>query len=223
MGRHLSEHERACCQSDIYSDIGVAEHRHKRKMAYSKQGANVTVYATADQFSGTLYKSTDGGQTWTEMVAARGFADGQGFYDISVGVDPTNANNVYIGGQAGSLIFKRSTNGGTTFTSSVAGLHADVHAITVAPSNPNVIYHGNDGGIWKSVDGGTTWIDLNNSTFSATHTKELRCIPPTAISRSPARRIMVPRSCVAIRPSSGLILVMAAIRSSITMQTTRRT
>ena len=138
------------------------------KLAINKVGAVVTVYATVDQSSGTLYKSTDGGATWVNKPAANGFAGGQGFYDLSVGLDPTNASNVYVGGNTGANIFRNSTDGGTSFGSSVTGLHADVHAIAVSASNPATIYHGNDGGIWKSTDSGATWTSLNNSTFSAT-------------------------------------------------------
>jgi hypothetical protein len=141
------------------------------KLAINKVGSTVTVYAATEEGSpnGRLYKSVDGGATFgADLAAADGFAGSQGFYDIAVAVDPTNASNVYLGGNVGSNIFLYSTNAGASFNSSVTGLHADVHAIAVAPSNPAVIYHGNDGGIWKSTDSGGTWASLNNSTFSAT-------------------------------------------------------
>ena len=141
------------------------------KIAINKVGSVVTAYVATEEGSpnGRLYKSTDGGATFgAALSAANGFAGTQGFYDIAVAVDPTNANNVYLGGNVGSGIFMYSTTGGTSFNSSVTGLHADVHAIAVAPSDPAVIYHGNDGGIWKSTDSGANWTSLNNSTFSAT-------------------------------------------------------
>ena len=78
-------------------------------------------------------KSIDGGVTWAQVGGYFGFCSGQCFYDIVVTVDPTNANNVYTGGSSGSNIFNRSTNGGTTFTSSATRLHADVHAIVGGP------------------------------------------------------------------------------------------
>ena len=82
-----------------------------------------------------LLKSTDGGATFGAAIAAvTGFAGGQCFYDIAVGVDPTNANNVSVGGNTGNNIYRYSRNGGTTFTTSVTGLHADVHCIAYAPS-----------------------------------------------------------------------------------------
>ncbi len=155
------------------------------KLAANKVGSVVTVYAVTDEGSpdsGRLYKSTDGGASFgPSLSAANGFAGGQGWYDLVVAVDPTNANKVYIGGTINSDgtdgIFEYSTDGGVTFTGSVTGLHADTHAIAVAPSNPSVIYHGNDGGIWKSTDAGLNWTSLNNSTFSATQFQGLSVHP----------------------------------------------
>jgi hypothetical protein len=143
------------------------------KLATAKVSGVTTVYATTSEDfgndEGQLYKSVDGGATFgTPLPGADGFAGFQGFYDIAVAVDPTNANKVYIGGNTGGNIFKYSTTGGTTFNSSVTGLHADVHAIAVAPSNPLVIYHGNDGGVWRSDNSGLAWLSRNTAGFSAT-------------------------------------------------------
>ncbi len=70
----------------------------------------------------------------------------------------------------------RSTNG-TTFTRSDTGLHADTHALAVAPSNPAIVYVGNDGGIWRSSDSGATWVSKNNSGFSATQFQSVAVHP----------------------------------------------
>src|SRR5262249_19841751 len=70
-----------------------------------------------------------------------------------------------------------SADGGTSFTISERGLHVDTHAINVAPSNSSVIYHGNDGGIFKSTDAGVSWSSLNNSQFSATQTQYIATHP----------------------------------------------
>ena len=138
------------------------------KLALARVGSNVTVYATTGEANGSLYKSTNGGVSFgTALASVTGFAGGQSFYDIAVGVDPTNANNVSVGGNVGNNIYRYSRDGGATpFPSSVTGLHADVHWIAYAPSDPNVIYHLNDGGIWKSFDAGLNWISLNNSTLN---------------------------------------------------------
>ncbi len=121
---------------------------------------------TAGNGAGRILKSTDGGATFTQVNAVT-FCNAQCFYNIAVAVDPTNVNNVYIGGTLANT-FSRSTNGGTTFVASQANLHTDSHVIAVSPSTPTTIYFGSDGGIYKSTDGGGTWASLNNTTFRAT-------------------------------------------------------
>ncbi|MBL8299735.1 MAG: hypothetical protein JNN30_15470 [Rhodanobacteraceae bacterium] len=125
---------------------------------------------------GKVYKSIDGGTTWTELAAARGYCQGQCFYDLPVYTEPGNPNIVYTGGAGNSAdpettpsFFMRSNDGGTTFASKVrspstnTALHADVHSIVSWPGRPNEIWVGNDGGIWKSTDRGDTWQNLNTS------------------------------------------------------------
>jgi hypothetical protein len=119
--------------------------------------------------------TTPGLFTW-QPVVTNNFCGLQCFYDIAIAVDPTNANRVYLGGDP-SLPFGISTNGGTSFTSSSSGLHVDSHVIAVAPSAPSIIYFGSDGGIYKSVDSGSSWIPLNNSQFSATQFQSIAVHP----------------------------------------------
>ncbi|MEY2561282.1 MAG: hypothetical protein QOG51_1697 [Verrucomicrobiota bacterium] len=150
------------------------------KLAINKVGETVTVYVASEEGlpNGKLYKSTDGGATFGPALAgAKGFAGVQGFYDIAIALDPSNADRVYVGGNTGDNIFLYSTNGGTSFNFSTTGLHADVHAIAIAPSNTAVIYHGNDGGIWRSTNFGSNWTSLNNNTFSATQFQSLAIHP----------------------------------------------
>src|SRR5207248_3746626 len=115
--------------------------------------------------------------TFSPLPAANGFADGQGSYNIAVAIDPTNAINIYVAGTLnGTFLFSR--DGGQTFTPSNDRLHVDSHMVGVAPSNPSVIYTGNDGGVWQSTDAGVTWLrDRNNSTFSATQFQSIAVHP----------------------------------------------
>jgi PKD repeat protein/photosystem II stability/assembly factor-like uncharacterized protein len=138
----------------------------RTELAINKTGNAVTVYAASALGTGSVYRSTDGGQTWALMVD-NDFCSPQCFYDIAIDVDPTNANRVYLGGSP-VLAFGISTNGGTSFAPSQTGLHADSHAIAVAPSNPQIIYFSSDGGIYRSDNAGATWASLSNNTFSAT-------------------------------------------------------
>lgn len=159
---------------------GVGTSASRTELAIQRSVAGVvTVYAASGFNGGTLQRSQDGGATWTQQID-NNFCGGQCFYDIAVEVDPTNADRVYLGGTGATTTFTISTNGGTTFTSSANGLHTDSHAITVAPSDPSVIYFGSDGGIYKSTDAGANWVSLNNSTFRATQFMSLAVHPTDA-------------------------------------------
>jgi len=66
---------------------------------------------------------------------------------------------------------------GTSFSAAETGLHVDVHAIVFAPSDTTIVYTGNDGGIWRSTNGGVAWTNLNNSGFSATQFQSIALHP----------------------------------------------
>ncbi len=149
------------------------------EFAVNKTGGTVTVYAAAAASSGTVYKSIDGGATFAPGVN-NAFCGTQCFYDIGVAVDPTNANNVYVGGNP-NMTLGRSTDGGASFIANSTNLHTDTQALAIAPSNPNIMYFGSDGGIWKTTNATTSgtipWTTLNNSTFSATEFMSLAIHP----------------------------------------------
>ncbi|MEY2539089.1 MAG: hypothetical protein QOG67_2829 [Verrucomicrobiota bacterium] len=162
------------------------------KLAINNVGGLVTVYAATEEGvpNGRVYKSSDGGSSFGLALSdANGFAGDQGFYDIAIAVDPTNGNNIYVGGKVrfsdtgayiNDGIFLYSNDGGSSFHPSVTGLHTDTHAIAVSPSTPSVIYHGNDGGVWRSSNYGMAWASLNNRTFSATQFEGLALHPTDA-------------------------------------------
>jgi len=127
---------------------------------------NPTVYVATGNLGGRVLKSTDGGLTFPQQID-NDFCTPQCFYDIAVNVDPTDPNRVYLGGSP-TLIFGISTTGGTAFTPSEFGLHADSHAIAVSTSNPNIIYFGSDGGVYRSDTSGAAWTPRNTAGLLAT-------------------------------------------------------
>ena len=80
----------------------------------------------------------------------------------------------------GGGTFQYSRDGGNTFTPSVVTLHADSHAIAIAPSNTNVIYTGNDGGVWASTNQAASWNDINTAGFMATQFESVVVHPSDA-------------------------------------------
>jgi hypothetical protein len=146
------------------------------------QDETVTCGATASS-QGTLKTSVDG-TNWTPVPAANGFCGGQCFYDMVPAFHPDDVNIIFLGGPGDGTVgtcthraFSRSTNGGVLFAANDALLHADSHALAFAPSNHNIVYVGNDGGIFKSVDAGATWTSVNTNGFNATQFVSLSVHP----------------------------------------------
>lgn len=114
----------------------------------------------------TIYKSIDGGVNWTATGAQPGggsWANGQGWYSLSVGINPGNPSEVIVGG----LDCFKTTNGGSSWSqiSSWVGtggpyVHADQHNIQWWDGGTKLIF-GCDGGVHYSSNGGTTINDRN--------------------------------------------------------------
>ncbi|MBL7926846.1 MAG: T9SS type A sorting domain-containing protein [Bacteroidia bacterium] len=121
-----------------------------------------------------MYRSTDSGvnfslrsSTPNTLGYATDGSDGssQASYDLTIGVDPSNAETVYTGG----IIVWKSTNGGTSWTCKTNWYepvppgftynHADQHVFEFKGST---IFTGSDGGIYKSTDGANTFTNLTS-------------------------------------------------------------
>jgi photosystem II stability/assembly factor-like uncharacterized protein len=105
--------------------------------------------------NGTVQKSTDAGATWS-TTAASGVTL-YGYYDNILAVSPVDANVVLVAG----FNMKKTTNGGTSWSSVPTAGHVDNHTLEFAPGSSTTFYSGNDGGLFRTSDGGTTWTGLN--------------------------------------------------------------
>ncbi|MBN2662677.1 MAG: T9SS type A sorting domain-containing protein [Bacteroidales bacterium] len=119
-----------------------------------------------------IYKSVDYGENFSlvfDDYNLMGWGDGydaggQGWYDLSLAVDPTDENNLYVGG----VNTWRSTDGGVSWELAnhwyggfgVPAVHADKHYFAFR-NNESVFFECNDGGIYSSSDG-ITWNHLTN-------------------------------------------------------------
>jgi len=95
-------------------------------------------------------------QQWREICAPG--ITGQDDYDQTLGVDPQNADRVYVGNDD----FFMATNDANPLISIGQDVHYDNHALTFSPpshfnSNPTRLYVGNDGGIAYTSDAGSHW------------------------------------------------------------------
>jgi photosystem II stability/assembly factor-like uncharacterized protein len=88
----------------------------------------------------------------------------QSWYDWCMAVSPVNPSVLYWG--AVTLYKGIRGPGGWTWRNissrnSGDSIHPDQHHLAFDPSDPNVLYACNDGGIFRSPDGGTSWDSLN--------------------------------------------------------------
>jgi len=133
----------------------------------------------SSSFGNGVYKSTDGGRTFTHM----GLSETQSIARIVV--HPTNPDIVYVAAMGHLFgpneergLFK-STDGGKTWQKS---LYVDAYTgatdVVMHPTNPNILFAatyqrqrtaygfnggGSGSGIWKTEDGGETWTRLQGN------------------------------------------------------------
>ena len=110
------------------------------------------VYANIESKKSALYRSDDGGQSWTWLDASN-YMIWRPFYFGNLVVDPKDENKIF----KPDLVLMLSTDGGKSFNVVSGGAHGDFHDIWINAKNPSTVIVGDDGGLWRSEDGGNRW------------------------------------------------------------------
>ncbi len=111
--------------------------------------------------AGGLWKSTDAGVHWTPLT------DHLPQIGVSgIAIDPNNSNIIYIStgdddaGDSYSVGVFKSTDGGATWnpTGNISGVPNSSNEIVIDPTNSNKVWIATRGGLFLSIDSGTTWV-----------------------------------------------------------------
>jgi photosystem II stability/assembly factor-like uncharacterized protein len=115
------------------------------------------VYAFVESPDSALFVSDDGGVTWDKRDKSRWMV-WRPFYFANLIVDPKNPDRVFK--TDGALIV--SEDAGKSFAVVGGGMHGDVHDVWIDPINTQVVFAGDDGGMWYSYNGGAKWWKAEN-------------------------------------------------------------
>jgi photosystem II stability/assembly factor-like uncharacterized protein len=137
-----------------------------------------TVYAGAEDAS--LFKSTDGGETWNELSGLRNHETGPhwqpgagGMCTHTVLIDPSNAQRLHVAISAAGVF--RSDDGGETWRPANKGLHSEgipdedaevghcVHRIARHASRPDTLFMQKHWDVMRSDDAGDSWREISGN------------------------------------------------------------
>ncbi len=127
----------------------------------------------------SIHKSEDDGETWVEVYDGTTSGHnllgskcdgtstgGQGKYDLCIASDPLDADIVYVGG----INTWKSVDGGSSWSivnmwkpddCGAPVVHADKHNLVFQPGTGD-LFECNDGGLYKTSTGGSTWDHLGS-------------------------------------------------------------
>ncbi|MGQ9665621.1 MAG: WD40/YVTN/BNR-like repeat-containing protein, partial [bacterium] len=108
-----------------------------------------------------VWKSEDGGQTWEPK--SYGITNTR---PLCFAMDPTNSSIIYAGfdWDGGVHCLFKTTDAGVCWTD--CNLAYSVRDIWIHPSNPEILYVATNSSVWKSTDGGCSWIELSTPSSS---------------------------------------------------------
>ncbi|MFQ5499108.1 MAG: WD40/YVTN/BNR-like repeat-containing protein [Candidatus Zixiibacteriota bacterium] len=143
--------------------------------------ANPDTMYTGGDFFGGLYRSVDGGETWSRVESF-------GYENVwTILIDPSPPYAIYVGNMfEDSLGIRKSNDGGNSWTTILK--YPDVASIAFDPTNSATIYaaggfwenyqeyvHG--AGVWKSYDGGNSWSDIGAGVIDTLNVQSVVVFP----------------------------------------------
>ncbi|PLX10958.1 MAG: hypothetical protein C0598_09290 [Marinilabiliales bacterium] len=151
------------------------------RIAVSADNSSNVYVVMANSSSGLhgIYKSTNSGLTYTEVFSGSttnmldwacdgSGSGGQGWYDLCLAADPNDADVLFVGG----VNTWKSVDGGSSWNitnhwSGTCGgqattVHADKHYLEFQ-NGTSTLFECNDGGVYKTSNGGNSWTDISNS------------------------------------------------------------
>jgi len=146
------------------------------RIAISPADPNYIYVATlAGGVSGGFYRTTNKGQTFTTIAPAASSGGGfnpygnQGYYDMCIAAALNNRDKIFVGGMGDVYTWENNVvswlrvgSGYSYGGNSKYYIHPDHHTIVPHPTNPDIIYIGNDGGVYQADN-----VQSNDLTFHA--------------------------------------------------------
>ena len=115
--------------------------------------ANVVCVATGAE----LYRSLDRGQSWSRLDWR-----GTDTRVLSLAIRPGDSDVLYVGTQGIGLY--RTEDGGLSWAVMNQGLHdLDIYDISISANRPRLMYLATNGGVYKSLDAGSSWVKLGGA------------------------------------------------------------
>jgi photosystem II stability/assembly factor-like uncharacterized protein len=121
------------------------------------------VWAIIEADSGGVFRSMNGGATWTRTNSERRLRQ-RAWYYTRIFADPRDENTVYVLNTG----MYRSTDDGKTFRN-IQVPHGDNHDLWIAPNDAQRMIESNDGGANVSFNGGRSWSEQDQATAQFYH------------------------------------------------------
>ncbi len=121
------------------------------------------VWAIIEADSGGVYRSMDGGATWSRTNSDRKLRQ-RAWYYTRIFADPKDESSVYVLNTS----MYRSTDNGKTFRN-IQVPHGDNHDLWIAPNDAQRMIESNDGGANVSFNGGKSWTEQDQATAQFYH------------------------------------------------------